>query len=93
MRVLKKLPSIGVGISHIIVVREEQSMKHCVPKLVTDEGILIYMRDSHPLKQSYPKLFTDDGMLIEAREKQSVKQQSPILVIDDDSGMSTDVRE
>ena len=37
----KKFPSMAVGISHVMVLRDKQPPKHDSPKLVTDAGTLI----------------------------------------------------
>ena len=41
----KKLPSMAVGISHIMDLRYEQPAKHDSPKLVTDSGMVMVGRD------------------------------------------------
>ena len=43
--VKKKLPSMAVGISHIMDLRYEQPAKHDSPKLVTDSGMVMVGRD------------------------------------------------
>ena len=66
-----ELSSIGAGISHVTVLREEQREKQNSPKLVTEDGILMDAREEQPSKQEYPKLVTEDGILMDVREEQS----------------------
>ena len=65
-----ELSSIGAGISHVTVLREEQPKKQNLPKLVTEEGILMDAREEHSQKQDPPKLVTEDGILMDVREEQ-----------------------
>ena len=39
---------LGVDISHVTVLREEQIVKQKSPKLVTEEGIVMDVREEHP---------------------------------------------
>ena len=66
-----ELALIGAGISHVTVLREEQSEKQYSPKLVTEEGILMDVREEHSRKQYFPKLVTEDGTLMDVREEHS----------------------
>ena len=43
--------TIGVVISHVMVLREEHNPKQLFPKLVTEEGISMDTREEQPLKQ------------------------------------------
>ena len=65
-----ELSPIGAGISHVTVLREEQYAKQALPKLVTEDGILMDAREEQCAKHSYPKLVTEDGMLMDVREEQ-----------------------
>ena len=71
---LKKLPSMAVGISHGIVLRDLHLWKHPSPRLVTEEGMSMEVRDEQPLKHPFPKLVTEEGMSIEVRDEQDEKQ-------------------
>ena len=43
-----ELSPIGAGISHVTVLREEQPLKQLLPKLVTEDGILMDVREEQP---------------------------------------------
>ena len=64
-------------------VREEQYAKQYLPKLVTEDGILMDVREEQPPKQYPPKLVTEDGILMDMREEHPEKQPSPKLVTED----------
>ena len=61
---LKKLPSMAVGISHVIVLMDLQQLKHAYPRLVTEEGISMEVRDEQPSKQRFPNLVTEEGITV-----------------------------
>ena len=44
----KKLPLIGVSISHVTVLRDLQPSKQKSPKLVTEDGMVIDVRKEQP---------------------------------------------
>ena len=64
---LKKLPSMAVGISHVIVLRDLHLWKHPSPRLVTEEGMSMEVRDEQSKKQKSPRLVTEEGMVMEVR--------------------------
>ena len=47
-------------------VREEQYAKQFIPKLVTEDGILMDVREEQSEKQYSPKLVTEDGITVPA---------------------------
>ena len=64
------LPLIGVAISHVTVLREEQPSKQRSPKLVTEAGMVMDVREEQKAKHSFPKLVTEDGMSMDVRDSQ-----------------------
>ena len=67
---LKKLPSMAVGISHVIVLMDLQLPKHHFPRLVTEEGMTTEVRAEQYSKQEFPRLVTENGMSMEVRAGQ-----------------------
>ena len=67
---LQKLPSMAVGISHVIVLRDLHLWKHPSPRLVTEEGMSMEVRDEHSKKHAYPRLVTEEGMVMVVRALQ-----------------------
>ena len=61
-----ELSPIGVGISHVTVLREEQREKQNSPKLVTEDGILMDVREEQYAKHHSPKLVTEEGITVPA---------------------------
>ena len=70
----------GLFASTRIDASDEQSAKHPLPILVTEEGMVIEVSDEQHMKQPIPKLVTDDGIETEMSDEQSAKQLSSKLV-------------
>ena len=65
---------LGLDISHVTVLREEQCAKQSSPKLVTEEGIVMDVKEEQFSKHLYPKLVTEEGMVTDVREEHPLKQ-------------------
>ena len=61
-------------------VKEEHPLKHPLPKLVTEEGIVMDVREEQPSKHPHPKYVTEEGIVMDVREEQALKQSTPKLV-------------
>ena len=74
---------MGVGISQITVLRDEQASKHWYSMSVTEDGMLMDVSDEQPSKHPAPKCVTHDGIVMDVSDEQPWKQKFPKLVTDD----------